>query len=236
MSRNAQSKQMVKKDRTLKKKFSVKQPRTVLYASMLSFPDEFDAKVRTFAFMTSTAITGSINSLVYTNSIQHTTDDMGNSSISNPALLNLGRNYGKYRVMSYRLDYTLAPRSATIPTHMAVVHSPSDLAYGTAGFIAAAAERDKGRYHFVPRIDQSPSIVTGSSGNSIMSIVGSTEFMADQDYAGTISNVGLAVAPANLTYATFHQAPSTGAIFVVSNSVSIALTLTQYVKFYDKRF
>lgn len=223
--------------KAFKKKFDNKQHKLVLYNSLPSMPDEFDTKFRTYSNILPTAATASILSTIFTNTLLHGADDMVPGLSQNPSSAAIGQNYAKYRVVSYRIDYTILPRSTTVDCNMSVFHSSNLASYasGTA-WQALTATLDKSRTHIVPRSTSSPCVIEGTSGYPLMAIVGGPEYQQDDKYAGTVTNTGVFASPTDLTYAYFYTGNVTGTAFVASNSPSIHVLLTQYVKFYDKRY
>lgn len=199
-------------------------------------PDEFDTKVRTFSTVLPVGATSSVISAVFTNSLLHGSDDFQPSGSQNPSLAAIGRNYSKYRVVSYRIDYTISPRS-TNDCNMTVFHVPTATTFTSAsGWSQSSATSDKARYLLVPSSSKSPCIVHGSSGYSLMALVGSTEYQQDDKYAGTMDASGIPTSPTDLTYAYFYTGQVSAGAFAASTSPSLMVMLTQYVKFYDKRY
>lgn len=227
-----------KQPKGIKHKFESNQPRMALYNPLTSMPDEFDTKIRSYANILPTGATQGILSTIFTNSVLHSTDDMASTIGQNLSLSNMARNYAKYRVVSYRLDYVLLPRSATIDSCVAVVHAPDDrsLQYTTSAWTPVAPTQDKSKLHIVPRNTTSPCVVQSAGGYSIMSVVGNPEYQQDAEYSGTVSSGGVFTAPSNVTYAYFYAGNVASVAFAASTSPSIHLTLTQYVRFYDKRY
>lgn len=218
-----------------KKPFTNRDTRVVLYNSLPAMPDEFDTKVRSFGAIISAGATASINLTVFTNSLLHGTDDIPAISTDSP-LNTIGRNYTKYRVVSYRIDYVLVPRSSSVDTNVTVFHSPSANPYGSgSSWVPASVSRDKSKFHLVPRNTSSPCIVNASSGYSLLALVGNPEYEQDDKYAGTLDSSGNATSPTELTYANLTMGQSSGGSFTAGSAPVWNVTLTQYVRFYDKR-
>jgi hypothetical protein len=208
--------------------------RFVLYNPLPTGPDEFDTVVKTFAFVGSSAATASISLELGTNTLSHTADSF-NGAATNAAVTNIGRTYAKYRIPKYKIQYTVSPRSA-IDTHMSVIHSPAvlGLAAGTS-FAFETVTRDKSVYHYVPSNTKSPCMIHSSSGYSQLAVVGNQEYEQDDKYAGTSNIAGVFTDPAEVSYVTFHMGQTTGAAFTASTAPTVAVILTQYVRFYEKR-
>jgi hypothetical protein len=216
--------------------FSNNTPRkVVLYNTIPSMPDEFDTVIRAFGKLSSTAIGVSSHQFtVFTNSMLHTADSFTNGSSSN-TLSNIGRNYTKYRVVGYRITYTLAGQD-TSSYHMLEYHAPVDPAFSAGStFSNEAVTRDKAAYHFVPSNTQYPNVSTHSSSYKLMQIVGEEEFEQEASYAGALSSSGVPSDPSDLTFLILHFGKVSGAAFNAAVLPDVVLTLTQFVRFYDKR-
>lgn len=223
-------------DDKVRKQFKPDQHRLVLYNSLPSMPDEFDTKVRTYSNILPTAATASISSVVFTNTLLHGSDDFNPTLAQNASLASIGRNYTKYRVVSYRIDYVAKPRSTTVDCNLTVLHTPNVQAFsGGTTWLGESATRDKAKVHIVPRSTDSPCIVTGSSGYPLMAVIGNPEYQQDDKYVGTIDASGIPTSPTDLTYVYFYTGNVTGTVFTANQSPSYHVMLTQYVRFYDKR-
>ncbi len=208
--------------------------RVVLYNPLPSMPDEFDSVIRTFGTIAPTATTASISSVVFTNSLLQTSSDF-TSSGSSSTLNNIGRNYSKYRVMGYKIKYTLVSRS-TGDSHLTVLHTPIAQTFSAGvNWQPDSATRDKATYHVIVANTKSPCVTGGGQKYDLMSVVGQSEFMEDASYAGTLNSSGVPTSPTDLTYLYFYTGPVAGGNFTASTSPLILLMLTQYVKFYDKQ-
>ncbi len=229
-----------KQDRSkrMKEQYKIERPRMTLYNPLSSIPDTFDMKVKTFQNILPTGATVAVLTTIYTNTLLHSSDDMGAAAGQNSSLTNIGRNYSKYRVVSYRLDYTLLPRSTTIDSAVAVVNTPVDQSgqFVTSAWVAESVTRDKSKVHIVPRGTSSPSVCSSSLGHSIAAILGNSEYEQDDKYYGTITSAGVFASPTDLTYAYFYAGSQSGAAYTASTSPSVHVMLTQYVTFYDKRY
>lgn len=209
--------------------------KVVLYNTIPSMPDEFDTVIKSFGKLSSTAIGVSSHQFtVFTNSLLHTADSFTNAASSN-TLSNIGRNYTKYRVVKYSLSYTIASND-TSPYHMLEYHSPIDPAFSAgSSFPNEAVTRDKAKYRFVPSTTQYPNVQNGSGGYKLMQIVGEEEFEQDANYAGALNSSGIPSDPVDLTYLTMTFGKVSAATFNAAALPDIALTLTAFVRFYDKR-
>lgn len=207
----------------------------ILYNTIPSMPDEFDTVIKAFGKVTS-ASSGltSVQFLVYTNSLLHSADSFTNA-VSSTTLSNIGRNYTKYRVVGYKINYTLAAQD-TSPYHFLEYHAPVDPAFPTgAAFANEAVTRDKAKYHFVPSTTQYPNVLTSAASFKLMQVVGEEEFEQEASYAGGLNSSGVPTDPVDLTYLVLHLGKVSGATFNGTALPDIILTLTQYVRFYDKR-
>ncbi len=220
-------------NKKLEKRFHDTPPRIVLYNRLPTVPDELDWKVETFGVISPAGATSSISSTVYTNSLLHSADSFSTSG-QNSALADVASTYTKYRVVGYKISYTLSPRTTT-DVNMTVLHSPSDPAFSTAvSWLPSSVTRDKAIYHLVPGSGKSPCIIHAGSYYSMSRIVGQKEYEQEINYAGTIDSAGVFTAPSELTFLTFYQGLVSGA-FTAGTAVQISLMLQQYVRFYDKR-
>lgn len=222
-----------KASKKFENKFRDTPPRIVLYNRLPTVPDELDWKVETFGVILPVGATASISSAVFTNSLLHSADAFLGSG-QNASLADVASTYTRYRVVGYKVSYTLSPRT-TVDTNMTVVHSPSDPSFSSAvSWLPSSVTRDKAIYHLVPGSSKSPCILHGGSYFSMSRIVGQKEYEQELNYAGTIDSAGVFTAPSELTYLTFYQGLVTGT-FTANTAVQISLMLQQYVKFYDKR-
>ncbi len=209
--------------------------KVVLYNTIPSMPDEFDTVIKTFGRFSSSGIgLSSVQFTLYTNSLLHSADSF-TSSASSTTLTNIGRNYTKYRVVGYRVHYTLAAVDSS-SYHFLEYHSPVDPNFASgSSFALEAVTRDKAKYHFVPSSSQYPNVMTSSSTYKLIQIVGEEEFEQDATYAGSLNSSGVPTDPTDLTYMVMHLGKVTPATFNGASLPDIVVTLTQYVRFYDKR-
>lgn len=204
-----------------------------MYNRLPTVPDELDWKVETFGVISPAGATASVSSVVYTNSLLHSADSFTSSGQS-AALADVASTYTKYRVVAYKITYTLSPRH-TVDVNFTAVHSPTDPAFSTGvSWLPSSVTRDKAQYHLVPASTKSPCIVRGGASYSLSRIVGQKEYEQQQAYLGTISAAGAFTDPTDLTYLTFYQGLVSGT-FAAGQAVQISLRLEQFVRFYDKR-
>jgi hypothetical protein len=221
-------------NRALKRKFEGNAGRVVLYNNIPSMPDEFDTIIKSYCVVGSAAATASILVSAFTNSLLQSASDFS-AAVSGNALANIGRNYNKYRVTGYKCSYVLSPRT-TIDIQVSVMHSPDAQTYSSAvTWTGESTCRDKSKYHQVPANTKSPCMVYGKSSYSMSAIIGNPEFHQDDKYVGTLSTIGVPTAPTDLTYLSFYMGGVGGGAFTASTAPYITLSLTQYVKFFDKR-
>ncbi len=216
-----------------KSKFHDTPPRIVMYNRLPTVPDELDWKVDTFGVISPAGATSSVISTIYSNSLLHSADSFTGSGQSS-VLADVAAQYTKYRVVAYKISYTLSPRTTT-DVNMTVVHSASDPGFSSAvSWLPSSVTRDKSVYHLVPSSSKSPCILHAGSFYNMSRIVGQKEYEQEANYAGTIDSAGVFTAPSDLTYITFYQGLVTGT-FTAGTAAQISLMLQQYVRFYDKR-
>jgi hypothetical protein len=213
--------------------FTGKAARTILYNPVPSVPDEFDTYMKTFFTLNSAGATASISQKIFTNSLLHTSDDgLGAGSVF---LSKFGAMYSKYRVVTYTVQYTISSRN-TGDCNLVMYHTGLDPAFSSgSSWLPESATRDKSYYFLVPANTKSPCVIHSSQKFGLAHVVGRSEYLTDDNYVGTISAAGAATDPADLTYLIYYTGNVSGSAFTASTSPQVSLTLTQCVKFYDKR-
>jgi hypothetical protein len=207
----------------------------VLYNPLSSMPDEFDTVIKSFGTSLSAAATASVQITLFSNSLLHSSDSFGSGMGTSSTLTNLASNYTKYRVVAYNIEYTVVSRS-TSETNFVTLHSPTALTYSSASsFQAETVTRDKALFYFVPANTKSPCVQKMRQGFRMSQIIGEREFQTADSYVGTLSSSGVPTDPSDLTYIYFYMGLASAAAFTAGTAPAIAVTMTQYVKFYDKR-
>jgi hypothetical protein len=213
--------------------FSGTRVRTVLYNPVPSLPDEYDTEIKTFFTLNSTAATSSISQKIFTNSLLHTSDD--GTGAGSVFLSKVGAMYSKYRVTTYKVQYTISSRNSG-DCNMVMYHTGLDPAFAAgSSWQPESATRDKSYYYLVPANTKSPCVIHASQKFGLAHVIGRTEYLTDDNYVGTLSASGVATDPADLTYLIFYTGNVSGSAFTASTCPQISLTLTQFVKLYDKR-
>lgn len=225
------------KETAIAKKFKDTPHRIIMYNQLPTVPDELDWRVVTYANSGAAGATASISQYFFSNSLLHSSDSFNGAHAQNPTLPKVALNYTKYRVVGYRMHYTLMPRDTSGDVNLTILHTASDPAYSSAvGFLGESALRDKSQYFLVPASTKSPCVIRGTKSFQMARIIGEKEYQQDDSYAGTVDSAGVFTSPADLTYITFYQAPSGGGSFTAGNAVRVQFIIEQFVRFYDKRY
>jgi hypothetical protein len=217
--------------------FRPQERKDVVYVSRFGVPREVDTRLRTVLAFSSANVTAAIIANLFTNSLLQTASSF---TIINQgdAVVNMLRNYQKYRVMSYEVRGTISSRALTATKVAYEIHAPDLPPVVTTGSLNVqnSALRDRSFVHLIPSQACSPCVVKFARKYHLTDIVGNNEYEQDDTYAGSASNLGVAVAPVDLTYLTLaFSAFASNALFTANECPDLQLELIQYVKLYDPR-
>jgi len=209
-------------------------PRSVVMRPSLGPSDEL-FKVRTCFYYANAGATASISTAIPINSLL---TSGYYSLVGQPTMLaNVAKNYAAYRVERFTLEYDVFSRH-TANVLLIVFPLSEDPGYASGSSVQTLAGAFPGaQSHLVPANTTSPCNLYGHKmGHTIQSIVGSPEIHVDDGYAGTTNTSGVFTDPSKPVYLVFHQGLAAGGTFTAGQSAAIKGVITQWVRFYDKRY
>ncbi len=225
----------VKKHEDKVKAFNPKIPRAIGSSLKDYLPMELPAKIWTNGFYNSSATTNSIQSTVVTNSLllsAHSFTSGGQSSF----LDELALEYQKYRVMAYSLEVELIGRDDQ-RVSVSLAHQTNLPSYATgSAFDFSSAAVPRSQYLIVGTNTDSPNVVNFKKVMyRIEDMVGTTAFLAEENYAGTINSSGVFTSPSSPTYSVLHYGQIDGTAFGANSCPLIRVRMCQWVNFYSRR-
>ncbi len=217
------------------KAFDKRKTKFVLYNTLPQMPNEMDTIVTSGFVVDNAGATLTVTGYLATNSLL-TSSHSGATVTASLFSDELGKFYESYRVVAYSLEYHWVSRSAT-DAQFAMVHVAEDPGFQT-GSAFPVNSLTFANVHFLLVAGTGKSPCMGSVKTPKIwttDVVGTDAPMVEENYVGGVNSAGVYTAPASLTYATYASGLATGT-FAASSSPYLFGKMTQWVKFYARRF